>query len=52
MNIYILWYCWDQWQIHSVYRDKQEAEKTILREKSSKGPEQYMSYKIEERYAI
>ena len=50
MNIYILWCCWDQWYIHSVYRDRQEAEKTILREKSSKGPEQYMSYKIEERY--
>lgn len=52
MNIYILWCSWDQWQIHSIYRDRQEAEKTMLREKRSKGPEQYMSFKIEERYAI
>lgn len=52
MNIYILWCCWDQWHIHSVYRDRQEAERTIWREKNSEGPEKYMSYKIEERYAI
>lgn len=52
MNIYILWCCWDQWQIHSVYRNREDAENMFFKEMNSRGPEQYMSYKIEERYAI
>lgn len=50
MNIYILWYAYDEWQIHSLYRKKEEAEAMILQEKSSQGPARFMSYKIEERY--
>jgi len=50
MDIYILWYAWDEWKIHSIYRNREDAEEMVLKEKESTGAAQYMQYKIETRY--
>ena len=51
-KVYILWYAWDTWQIHSIYFNRRDAEEKKEKLMKAEPPYRYMGYQIEEKIVL